>query len=87
MLSVLLNYISDSVKTSVTSIASAVIGSASSNSNLSIANIALQHAAWAVAIIAGALTIVNLFFPLRSFYEERQLRKKEKMLNQIEDED
>lgn len=70
MILAFLNYITDSVKTSMTSLGGAIVGQFASTSpgNLEWANVALQHAAWLVAIVAGILTIINLFFPLRMFY-------------------
>jgi len=85
MILALLNYITDSAKTAATSVAGVVIGQASTN--MSSANTALQHAAWTVAILAGFLTIINLFFPLRTFYEEYKQRKNEKYLKENSDED
>jgi len=82
MLLALLNYITDSAKTATTSIAGAFVGQASAAVPLSMANTALQHAAWTVAILAGLLTIANLFFPLRTFYENYKVRKHEKYLRE-----
>ena len=82
MLSAILNFITDSAKTASTSIAGAIVGQASAAGTLTIANTALQHAAWTVAILAGVLTIANLFFPLRTFYEEYKQRKHEQYLKE-----
>ena len=75
MLLAILNYITNSAKTASTSLAGAFVGQVAVESKLSTANIALQHAAWTVAIFAGLATIANLFFPLRSFYENYKKKK------------
>mgnify|MGYP006961791789 CR=1 FL=1 len=56
----------DPVKSAITSIFSAVIGSwynyfgfCITSMSLSTANTAFQHAAWTVAITAGIVTIIN----------------------------
>ena len=82
MLLAILNFITDSVKTAATSVVGVFVGQASVSGSLSAANVALQHAAWTVAIIAGVLTIANLFFPLRSFYEQYKTQKHEKYLKE-----
>lgn len=87
MLLALLNYITDSAKTAVTSIAGVFVGQASVQGSLSAANTALQHAAWTVAILAGVLTVVNLFFPLRTFYEAYKTKHHEKFIKENDDED
>lgn len=87
MLLALLNYITDSAKTAVTSIAGLVVGQASVSANLSAANTALQHAAWTIAILAGVLTVANLFFPLRTFYENYKAKRHEKFIKENDDED
>jgi len=87
MLLALLNYVTDSAKTAATSIAGVFVGQASVSGSLSAANTALQHAAWSVAILAGLLTIANLFFPLRAFYEEYKTKKHEQFLKENDDED
>jgi len=87
MLLALLNYVTDSAKTAVTSLAGVFVGQASVSGSLSAANTALQHSAWVVAILAGVLTIANLFFPLRTFYEEYKLKRNEKFLKELDDED
>lgn len=80
LLTALLNYVTDTTKTAVTSLTGAVVGQVASESGLSLANVALQHAAWVTAILAAILTIVNLFFPLRTFYNEYKERRQEKYL-------
>lgn len=85
MLLAILNYITDSAKTAATSVAGVFVGQASISGSLSSANVALQHAAWTVAILAGLLTIANLFFPLRTFYEVYKSKKHERYLNEDED--
>lgn len=87
MLLALLNYITDSAKTAVTSVAGVFVGQISANGTLSAANTALQHAAWTIAILAGFLTIINLFFPLRTFYEEYKIRRNEKFIKENEDDE
>jgi len=87
MLLAILNYITDSGKTAFTSVAGVFVGQASLSSGLSGANTALQHAAWTVAILAGLLTIANLFFPLRTFYEDYKTKRKEQFIKEHEDED
>ena len=87
MLLALLNYITDSGKTAVTSIAGVFVGQASVQGSLSAANTALQHAAWTVAILAGVLTVVNLFFPLRTFYEAYKTKRHEQFIKENDDED
>ena len=83
MLLALLNYITDTAKTAITSVAGVMVGQVAQSSNsLNVANTALQHAAWTIAIVAGLTTIINLFFPLRSFYEEYKKRKNERYLNE-----
>jgi len=72
MLNVLFNYITNSEKTALTSLLGAAIGQAASESNEAFINMILQRGAWTVAIIAGVLTMINLFFPLRSFYDKKQ---------------
>jgi len=65
----ILNYITDSGRTALTSVAGAITGQiAAENASLNSVNTAFQHAAWTVAILAGLMTVINLFFPLRSFY-------------------
>ncbi len=71
MLNAILNYLTDSSKLIATSVGGIFV----STTPLSQANTALQHGAWFVAIVAGILTIINLFFPLRSFYEQRRRTK------------
>lgn len=78
MLMFLLNFITDTPKTAATAIVSAAVGQVSFESRLNVANTALQHSAWVVAILAGILTIINLFFPLRTFYENYKAKKEEK---------
>lgn len=86
MIAAIRNFITDSSKTAGTSIVGVFIGQASASGSLSAANVALQHAAWSVAILAGLLTIANLFFPLRTFYENYKIRKHEKFLKETDDE-
>jgi hypothetical protein len=74
----LLNYITDSWRTALTSITGAAVGQISLTANVDFINTAFQHAAWSVAIIAGIMTVINLFFPLRSFYDSYKSRKDEK---------
>ena len=83
----ILNYITDSGKTALTSVTSAFIGQAAVDSGIDKANVALQHAAWTIAILAGILTIVNLFFPLRTWYEEYKRKRHERFLNEMNNED
>jgi len=76
----ILNYITNTIKLSITSLTSAAVGTGYviiEDSQLSAVNTAFQHAAWSVAILAGLMTMINLFFPLRRFYDEH---KKEKLL-------
>ncbi|MFZ4706301.1 MAG: hypothetical protein ACOYMF_09880 [Bacteroidales bacterium] len=80
MLLLILDYLTDTFKTSLTSATGILIGQVTIATELSVANTALQHTAWTVAIVAGILTIANLFFPLRSFYEKRKLSHHEKSL-------
>lgn len=87
MLLSILNYITDSGKTALTSVTSAFIGQAAAEESLDRANVALQHAAWSIAILAGLLTIINLFFPLRTWYEEYKTRRHEKFIKEREDEE
>ena len=77
MLTYLLNYITDSGRTALTSVAGAITGQiAFETSALTNINTAFQHAAWSVAILAGIMTMVNLFFPLRTFYDNRKKDEK-----------
>lgn len=78
MLNVLLNYITNSEKTALTSLLGAVIGQAASEANEAFINMILQRGAWTVAILAGLLTMINLFFPLRSFYDKKKRRELDK---------
>ena len=72
-----LDFVTSSSRTAATSLTGAVIGQITIDvPRLERINTAFQHAAWTVAIIAGIMTIINLFFPLRSFYEDRK-RKRE----------
>jgi len=65
----ILNYITDSGRTAATSVVGAVTGQiAYESTTITSINTAFQHAAWTVAILAGIMTMVNLFFPLRTFY-------------------
>ncbi len=86
MLLAILNYITDSGKTALTAVTSAAIGQAAAESKIDVANIALQHTAWFIAILAGILSIVNYFYPLRSWYEEKKARRIQKPIKQ-QDED
>ncbi|MEI6062311.1 MAG: hypothetical protein WCR72_16530 [Bacteroidota bacterium] len=76
MILAILNFITDSSKTAVTSVASVFVGQAAYEGRINMANIALQHAAWTIAILTGLLTIINLFYPLRSIYDKRKQRRK-----------
>jgi len=77
MLTYLLNYITDSGRTALTSVAGAITGQIAFETNaLTNINTAFQHAAWTVAILAGIMTMVNLFFPLRSFYDKHKRDEK-----------
>lgn len=78
MLNVLLNYITNSEKTALTSLLGAAIGQAASEANEAFINMILQRGAWTVAILAGLLTMINLFFPLRSFYDKKKRRELDK---------
>lgn len=79
-----LDFITSSSRTAATSITGAVIGQITIDvSHLDKINTAFQHAAWSVAILAGIMTIINLFFPLRSFYENR--KNKREATRQLED--
>jgi dihydrodipicolinate synthase/N-acetylneuraminate lyase len=72
MLLQIVNFVTDSTKTALTSLGSAAVGTAASAANhVTNVNTAFQHAAWTVAIIAGVLTTINLFFPLRTWYDRR----------------
>lgn len=68
MIQSLLNFVTSSERTAITSIISAVTGQLVAESSL---NVALQRMAWIVAILAGILTMINLFFPLRQWYDKR----------------
>lgn len=70
MLNIVLNYISNSEKTAITSLLSATIGQVAAAESV---NQALQRGAWTVAILAGILTMVNLFYPLRKWYDKRHV--------------
>jgi len=77
MITHILNFITDSGRTAVTSVAGAITGQIAAEADkLSSVNTAFQHAAWSVAILAGIMTMVNLFFPLRSFYDRRKQKRK-----------
>jgi len=84
MLVSIVNYITDSSKTAFTSVGAAIFGQIANDdvSNLTLTNIGLQHAAWTIAILTGLLSIINLFFPLRTFYIEYKRKRHEKYLNE-----
>ena len=84
LLDAFLDFVTSSSRTAATSLTGAVIGQITIDvSRLERINIAFQHAAWTVAIIAGIMTIINLFFPLRTFYENR--KNKREAARQLED--
>ena len=84
LLDAFLDFITSSSRTAATSLTGAIVGQITIDvSRLDRVNIAFQHAAWTVAIIAGIMTIINLFFPLRSFYEDR--KRKREINRQLED--
>lgn len=74
MILAVLNFVTDTPKTLTTSLAGVAVGQVAND--IDRVNTAFQHAAWTVAILAGILTMINLFFPLRSFYEAKKARKK-----------
>lgn len=84
MLSLIFNFITNSGKTATTAVASVTIGQLSTTWTVSKANTALQHGAWTIAILAGILTVINLFFPLRTFYQEYKIRKHERYIKENE---
>ena len=73
MLNILINYISNSEKTAITSLASATLGQVAAIESV---NTALQRGAWIVAILAGILTMINLFYPLRRWYDKRNVNNR-----------
>lgn len=76
LLDAILNFITSSTRTAAASLSGAIIGQITREaSTLGDINTAFQHAAWTTAIMMGLLTIINLFFPLRSFYETRKRKK------------
>lgn len=76
MINAIVDYISSSTRTLGTAGASLVIGQISVFEST---NVMLQRGAWTIAMIAGAMTVINLFFPLRSFYDNYKDRKKSKV--------
>lgn len=77
-----INYITDSYKTTLTSVGSVYVGSViQPDTALTVADTALRHGAWVIAIISGALAIVNMFYPLRKIHENYIKRKKLKNTN------
>lgn len=84
MIAALVNYVSDTSKTLVTSVGAVVASQVIEPSTLSKINTGFQHFAWSIAILAGLFTIVNLFFPLRTFYENSKRRKHEQFIRENE---
>lgn len=78
MINHLLNYISDAPRTALTSLIGAAVGQAAAEGSDVFINTMLQRGAWTVAILAGLLTMINLFFPLRSFYDKKKRRELDK---------
>lgn len=76
MISVLLDFMTSPTKNLSASLISAVIGQITFESTT---NLILQRGAWSVAILAGIMTVINLFFPLRSFYENYKRKSCKKL--------
>lgn len=66
MLQRLLDFFCDAPRLAVTALGSATTGQVLMTLTT---DVILQRAAWTVAILAGLGTIINLFYPLRHFYD------------------
>lgn len=71
----------DPAKSAIASIVSAFTGTIVADVTLDTTNIAFQHAAWSVAIVAGLVSIVNGF--IKILYWLKKYNKKED-LNELE---
>lgn len=72
MISVLLDFITSPAKNLSACLTGAVIGQITIASTTSII-------ASYIAILAGVMTVINLFFPLRSFYENYKRKNCKKL--------
>ena len=70
----------DPAKSAIASIVSAMTGTVMADATLIGANIAFQHAAWTVAIIAGIVSIVNGVIKIVEYFK----RNKKPNLNELE---
>lgn len=71
----------DPAKSAIASIISAITGTVMTEVTLTEANTAFQHAAWAVAIIAGLVSIINGIIKIIDWCKNRH---KKPDLNELE---
>jgi hypothetical protein len=71
----------DPAKSAITSIISAFTGTVVADLTLDTTNIAFQHAAWSVAIVAGLVSIVNGIIKIIDWAKKRN---KKPDLNELE---
>lgn len=61
----------DPAKSAIASIFSALTGTVMADVTLTAANTAFQHAAWAVAIVAGLVSIINGVIKIIQYFKSR----------------